>query len=409
LSADTTPAVGTVLDLMVGPVAHGGHFVARLPGGQVAFVRHALPGERVLAAVTESRRGYLRADAVQVLAAAPDRVEPPCPYAGPGRCGGCDFQHVAPAGQLELKAAVVRELLGRPGGLAGPEIDNLRVRVEPLPGGPTGWRSRVQYAVDGTGRAGLRKHRSHEVVPIDRCLIAHPSIQDAPVTDQHWPGRPDSVEVVASSGGDRTVYTRHRRGTSAVSGPRQVRERAVDREWTMDADVFWQVHPAAPDTLATAVLDLLAPLPGERAWDLYGGAGLFAAALAPALGPDGRVTVVESDRRAVTAARRNLADLSQVRVVHGDAATVLANPRWRTVDLVVLDPPRAGAGPEVVAAIVARRPRAIAYVACDPAAFARDVATFRDLGWRLDALRVFDAFPMTHHMELVGRLVTGTG
>jgi tRNA/tmRNA/rRNA uracil-C5-methylase (TrmA/RlmC/RlmD family) len=177
----------------------------------------------------------------------------------------------------------------------------------------------------------------------------------------------------------------------------------------MDADVFWQVHPSAPDTLAAAVLDLLAPRPAERAWDLYGGVGLFAAALVPALGPDGRVTIVESDQRAVTAARRNLADLSQVRVVRGDVATVLATPRWRTVDLVVLDPPRAGAGGDVVAAIVARRPRAIAYVACDPAAFARDVATFRELGWRLDALRVFDAFPMTHHMELVGRLVTGTG
>jgi tRNA/tmRNA/rRNA uracil-C5-methylase (TrmA/RlmC/RlmD family) len=234
---------------------------------------------------------------------------------------------------------------------------------------------------------------------VDRCLIAHPAVQDALVTDRDWPPR-TGVEVVASSGGDVTVLA----GRHVVTGPKLVRERAFGREWTLAASAFWQVHPAAADTLAAAVVDLLAPRPGERAWDLYGGAGLFAAALAPKLGPDGRVTIVESDPLGVTAARRNLTDLPQVRVAPGDVATVLANPRWRAVDIVVLDPPRAGAGRDVVAAIVARNPRAVAYVACDPAAFARDVATFRDQGWRLVALRGFDAFPMTHHVELVGLL-----
>ncbi len=395
--------VGTILDLTVGAVAHGGHCVARPADGPVVFVRHALPGERVRAVVTESRRGYLRADAVEVLAASPDRVTPPCPYAGPGRCGGCDLQHVAPPAQRDLKAAVVRELLARIGG-----VEDLTVRVEPLPGGPLGWRTRVRYAVDPDGQAGFRKHRSHDVVPVDRCLIAHPAVQDAPVTDRDWP--PGSgVEVVASSAGDLTVYTRRRgAGPRIVAGPRLVREHAVGREWTLAATSFWQVHPAAADTLAATVVELLRPRPGERAWDLYGGSGLFAAALATALGPDGRVTTVESDPRGVAAARRNLADLPQVRVAAGDVATVLANPRWRAVDVVVLDPPRAGAGRDVVAAIVARRPRAVAYVACDPAAFARDVATFRQHGWRLSALRGFDAFPMTHHVECVGLLVKGS-
>jgi tRNA/tmRNA/rRNA uracil-C5-methylase (TrmA/RlmC/RlmD family) len=386
--------VEATLELTVGPVAHGGHCVARQPDGPVVFVRHALPGERVRAVVTERRRGYLRADAVEVLSASPDRVAPPCPYAGPGRCGGCDFQHVAPPAQRELKAAVVRELLAQLGG-----VHDFPVRVEPLPGGPLDWRTRVQYAVDREGRAGFRKHRSHDVVPVDRCLIAHPAVRDAPVTDRTWPPG-TGVEVVASSCGDVTVLAKRR----PVSGSRSVRERAVGREWTLAASAFWQVHPAATDTLATAVVDLLAPRPGERAWDLYGGSGLFAAALAPGLGADGRVTIVESDPLGVTAARRNLADLPQVRVAPGDVATVLANPRWRTVDIVVLDPPRAGAGRDVVAAIVTRNPRAVAYVACDPAAFARDVATFRSFGWSLAELRGYDAFPMTHHVELVGLL-----
>jgi tRNA/tmRNA/rRNA uracil-C5-methylase (TrmA/RlmC/RlmD family) len=391
--------VGAMLDLAVEGVAHGGHCVARPADGPVVFVRHALPGERVRAVVTEVRRGYLRADAVEVLVAAADRVPPPCPYAGPGRCGGCDFQHATPSAQRALKATVVSELLARLGGLK-----DFTVRVEPLPGGALDWRTRVRYATDLDGRAGFRKHRSHEVVPVDRCLIAHPAVRDAPVTDRDWPPGTD-VEVVASAAGDVTVHTRRRGGaTRLVSGPKLIRERAVGREWTVAATAFWQVHPAAADTLAAAVVDLLEPRPGERAWDLYGGSGLFAAALAPALGPAGRVTVVESDPRGVTAARRNLADLRQVRFAAGDVAAVLANPRWRSVDIVVLDPPRTGAGAAVVAAIVARRPRAVGYVACDPAAFARDVATFADHGWRLSALRAFDAFPMTHHVELVGLL-----
>ncbi len=405
-----------VVELTVGAIAHGGHCVARLPGqpgpvpvelgdpdpgGQVVFVRHALPGERVRAVVTERRRGYLRADAVEILEASPDRVQAPCPYARPGLCGGCDFQHVAPAAQLALKADVVREQLARLGG-----VHDVPVRVEPLPGGPLGWRSRVQYAVDGSGHVGFRRHRSHDVVAVERCPIAHPAIQDAPVAASSWP--PDStVEVVASSGGDLSVHA-GRRGLRLVSGPRLVRERAADREWTVAATGFWQVHPAAPDALVSCVLDFLQPRPGERAWDLYGGAGLFASALAGRVGPTGRVTIVESDRRGVTAARRNLADLPQVRVVAGDVASVLANPRWRAVDLVVLDPPRSGVGREVIGLVVARRPRAVAYVSCDPAAFGRDVATFRERGWRLTRLRAFDAFPMTHHVECVGLLVRAT-
>jgi tRNA/tmRNA/rRNA uracil-C5-methylase (TrmA/RlmC/RlmD family) len=384
-----------LLELTVGPVAHGGHCVARDgDGGLVVFVRHALPGERVRAVVTERRKGYLRADAVEILEASPDRVEPPCPYAGPGRCGGCDFQHVDPSAQRSLKAAVVREQLAR---LAA--LPDFPVLVEPLPGGPLDWRTRVRYAVDGAGRPGFRRHRSHDVVPVDRCLIAHPAVRDAQVTDRTW--RPDStVEVVASGAGEVTVHDGRR-----YSGPRQVHEHAAGRDWTLAATGFWQVHPAAADTLATAVVDLLDPGPGEKAWDLYGGAGLFAAALAPRLGPTGRVTIVEADDRGVTAARRNLADLRQVHVAPGEVAVVLANPRWRAIDLVVLDPPRSGAGADVVAAITARGPRAVAYVACDPAAFARDVATFRAAGWRLDALRAFDAFPMTQHVECVGLLL----
>ncbi|WNM40409.1 TRAM domain-containing protein [Micromonospora halotolerans] len=391
------------VELTVDAVAPGGHCVARVDG-QVVFVRHALPGERVVAEVTELHRGFARADAVEILTPSPDRVEQPCPYAKPGRCGGCDLQHVTPAAQLDWKLAVVREQLTRLGGLTDDQVDVLGVRVEALPGGPLGWRSRVRYAVDAAGRAGLLKHRSHEVVPVDRCLIAHPALQELPVlapSGARWPDA-DAVETVASTGGDVSVVAYAEGVPTPVSGPAEVREVAADRDWTLPASGFWQVHPAAADTLVGAVLDLLDPRPGETAWDLYGGAGLFAAALAGRVG-DARVTLVESSQSGVDAARANLADLPRVEVVAARVETALARRRVTgPVDLVVLDPPRSGAGAPVVRDIVTAHPRAVAYVACDPAAFARDVRTFIGAGWRLAALRGFDLFPMTQHVELVG-------
>lgn len=391
------------VELTVDAVAPGGHCVARVDG-QVVFVRHALPGERVIAEVTEVHRGFVRADAVTVLDPSPDRVEPPCPYARPGACGGCDLQHVAPDAQLAWKTAVVREQLVRLGGLTDAELDKLGIRVEALPGGLLGWRSRVRYAVDAADRAGLLKHRSHEVVPIDRCRIAHPAIQQLPVLTERWPAA-EAVETIASTGGDMTV-TEIRDGVpTLVSGPAEVREVAAGRDWTLPASAFWQVHPAAADTLCAAVLDLLDPQPGETGWDLYGGAGLFAAALAGRVG-DARITLVESSRDGVDAARANLADLPQVEVVAARVETALTRRRITgPVDVVVLDPPRSGAGAQVVRDIVAAGPRAVAYVACDPAAFARDVRTFTELGWRLAALRGFDLFPMTQHVEQVGLLL----
>jgi tRNA/tmRNA/rRNA uracil-C5-methylase (TrmA/RlmC/RlmD family) len=393
---------GDLVEVTVGPPAHGGHCVARIggPHGQVVFVRHALPGERVTVVVTERHRGYLRGDAIAIHEAAADRVSPPCPYAHPGGCGGCDLQHVADGAQLSWKAAVVREQLARPGGLAPAEIDELGVRVESLPGGTLGWRSRVRYAVDAAGRPGLLQHRSHQVVPVQRCRIAHPALQELDVTRRRWPGEA-AVEVVASTGGDVSVVT----GNGDVcNGPAEVVELAAGRRWRVPVGDFWQVHPAAADTLVAAVLDLVEPAPGELAWDLYGGSGLFAAALAGRTGA--RVTLVESGPAGVAAARANLADLPAIEVIAARVEVALARRRITgPVDVVVLDPPRTGAGARVVGGIVAAGPRAVAYVACDPAAMARDVAAFRAAGWRLAALRAFDCFPMTQHVECVALLI----
>jgi len=454
---------GAIIELTVGAVAHGGHCVSR-HDGRVVFVRHALPGETVRALVTEQHSSFLRADAVEILDASPRRVAPPCPWAGPGLgnadgaprakvgpghahgaprakfCGGCDLQHADLAYQRELKTAVLREQLVRLGGLDESTVDRLAPVVRPLPAVPgepdgQGWRTRVQYTVDSTGRAGLLAHRSHEVVGVDRCLIAHAAVRDTDVLRRDWPDhgvdrehrgprargasaseprRREQRDAVASrhvievvAGEPSTVLARRADASPAVvSGPETVTERAVGRSWRLPPTAFWQVHPSAADTLAAAVVELLAPRPGDRIWDLYGGVGLFAAALAPHADATGRITVVEGDAAAAAAARECLRDLTTVTVVHADVAKALRNARWRAVDLVVLDPPRSGAGPQVVAAVAARGPRAVAYVACDPAALARDIRTFRSFGYELTVLRAYDLFPHTHHLEAVALLTT---
>jgi tRNA/tmRNA/rRNA uracil-C5-methylase (TrmA/RlmC/RlmD family) len=393
---------GDTVEVTVGMPAHGGHCVARIGDehGRVVFVRHALPGERVTVEITELHKGYLRADAIEIHQASPDRVTPPCPYARPGACGGCDLQHVADGAQLDWKTTVVREQLARLAGLSAEQIDDLGVRVQRVPGGILGWRTRIRYSVDAAGRPGLLQHRSHQVVPIDRCRIARPALQELDITGREWPDA-DAIEAVASSGGDVSVLTRP--SGALVEGPPQVREVAAGRDWQVPVDGFWQGHPAAADTLVAAVLDMLQPAPGESAWDLYGGAGLFAAAVAERT--KARVTVVESSNGGVAAARANLADLAGVEVVQAKVDVALSRRRVAgPVDLVVLDPPRTGAGAKVVRSVVAAGPRAVAYVACDPAALARDIATFAAAGWTLAELRGYDLFPMTQHIECVALL-----
>ncbi|MCE7081275.1 class I SAM-dependent RNA methyltransferase [Streptomyces sp. ST2-7A] len=426
--------VGREWEVEVGPVAHGGHCVARTPEGRVLFVRHTLPGERVIARVTEGheKSRFLRADAVEILEASKDRVTAPCPYAGPGRCGGCDWQHAKPGAQRRFKGEVLAEQLSRLAGMT-PEDARWDGTVEPAPGDklPAGevpaWRSRVQYAVDAEGRAGLRRHRSHEVEPIDRCLIAAEGVSELGVERHEWPDIA-SVEAIAATGsGDRQVILTPRPGgrlplveldrpvsvqraeerdgsVHRVHGRPYVRERADDRTWRVSGGGFWQVHTRAPEVLVDAVMRGLLPRKGETALDLYCGVGLFAGALADRMGETGAVLGIESSARAVRDARQNLADFERVRVEQGKVEVVLPRTGITEADLVVLDPPRAGAGRKVVEMIAGLGPRRIAYIACDPAALARDLATFRDLGYRPRFTRAFDLFPMTHHLECVAIL-----
>jgi len=335
--------------------------------------------------------------------------------------------------------------------------------VEPLAGdsGGLGWRTRVRFSVGPGGAAGLLKHRSHEVVEIGACPIAHPLVNETGVTGQRWPhvssleiavapGPGERAAIVtpaagrrqATGGGPRaaapetpagqaaamlagradTVLTTGRGGKlTAARGRGYLHQRAAGRTWRVGAGTFWQVHPGAADTLTAAVLAALRPAPGDVALDLFCGAGLFAGVLAEAVGPGGTVIGVDGDRAAVRDARHNLRRLPWARIHHGDVAAMLASRtgRAREAGLAVLDPPRAGAGRAVIERLLGPAPaggrppggrgpgrglRRVAYVSCDPATLARDIAVFGELGWQLAGLRAFDAFPMTHHVECVAAL-----
>ncbi|HET9143497.1 class I SAM-dependent RNA methyltransferase [Actinophytocola sp.] len=387
---------GRRFEVTVGPVAHGGHCVARAQG-RVVFVRHALPGERVTVEVTEDRGGsFCRGDAVEVLTAASDRVEPPCPVAVPGGCGGCDWQHASGDRQRELKAFVVAEQLRRLAGLDRP------VTVEELPGGLLRWRTRVRLAVGPDGRVGFHAHRSHRVVPVADCPISAPGTADL-VADRTWtPGA--ELEVALDAQAHTHVSEVRDRRARRLAGSGTAVERAARRDWRVSAHGFWQVHPDAADVLAEVAGGWANLAPGAVAWDLYAGVGLFAAVLAGQVGPTGTVLAVESVAAAAEQAAANLADLPQVQVRAARVEHAVSAPDLPAPAVVVLDPPRKGAGRAVVSAIAARHPDRVIYIACDPAALARDIATFAGHGYTLTDLRAFDAFPMTHHIECVALL-----
>ena len=409
--------VGARWTLEVGGVAHGGHCVARHEG-RVVFVRHALPGERVVAVVTEGRDGdsFVRADAVEVLEASPDRVEAPCRFAGPGLCGGCDFQHVALEAQRRLKADVVREQFARVAKM--PDVD---VEVLPVPGDADGlrWRTRVEFAVDAEGRAGLRAHRSREVVRIDDCLIATDDVVASGVLDTEWedcasvdvidaahPDEPVLVPVPAGAEGKGTDWTETPKGPTGGLVGELARQSDWQGEYVVAARGFWQVHPGAASTFLSRVVDLLGAGPGDRVLDLYAGSGLFTMRLGELVEPGGFVLGVEGDAVAVANGERNTEHLPNVewRAARVDRELRSLVRQGVTADLAVLDPPRTGAGKEVMALLAQVAPRRVVYVACDPAALARDVRQAAEHGYTMTSLEGWDAFPMTHHVECIAVL-----
>lgn len=426
-----------MLDLEVERIAHGGVSVAHHEG-RVVFVADAIPGELVRAQVVDAgRERFWRAETVEVLRASPDRREHVWPEASverapERRAGGAEFGHIRMPRQRALKGEVLRDALARFGGV---ESD---VVVEPVeaalaPGvdeeAGTGWRTRVRLHVGPDGAVGPYAARSHTVVPVASLPLAVAELAAIAPLDRTFPGA-RWIDLVAPSGGPPEVVVRERepsgRGGARDAGRRGattgepsarpvVTELVGDRRFAVDREGFWQVHRGAAATLTAAVQQSIDPDrfdPAAENHDLYGGVGLLAAAVGDRFGPTVRITTVEADARATLHAGGNLAEWIGARAVTGRvdryleglAAATDAAQRGLRGATVVLDPPRSGAGRDVVDRLCDLAPAQVVYVACDPVALARDVGLFRQRGFELEAVRAFDLFPNTHHVEAVARL-----
>jgi len=388
-----TLVVGEAIEVTIEKVAHGGHFIARHEGC-VIFVRHAIPGEKCRIEINSVGSSFNSADVVEVIEASKDRVVAPCEYSHRQGCGGCDFQHVSIARQLSLKADVITEQFAR---IAKMDIS---VEVESV-GSEIGWRSRINATTDRNGKLGFIGSRSHTVIPVKNCLVAAKEIGFSDLTTRTW--KEDMrVEIAASNTGERSISLMPTRGETKSrlsEGPAVLHEKVLEKTLEVSNNSFWQGHVTAPDLLSDVVKDFAGAKNSDHVLDLYGGVGLFAAALIETVGPEGRIDLIEGSKSATSDASRNFAENSNVKVITGDVATHL--PRINSADVVVLDPPRDGAGKIVVSEISRLKPRRIVYVACDPAALARDTGYFLERGYSLVKLRAFDLFPMTHHIECV--------
>lgn len=384
-----------LLDLVAERVATGGDAIAREPGGRVVFVRGALPGERVRVRLTEEHAGYARAELVEVVEAVPVRQAPPCRYVADG-CGGCGWQHVVPAAQVELKVAIVAEALRRTGGLAGASV----LAGPPL--APFGFRTTLRMGVDGDGRLGFRAARSHDLVTVDECLVAHPLLAGI-VGEARFPGATEVVLRCSAATGERLALVGPLRAGAAATLPAGVRrgpkasvhEVIAGVTLRVSARSFFQSRADGAEALVAAVSAAVdGAADGNVLVDAYAGVGLFAATV----GARSDVEAIELSRTACADARHNLRGLD-ASVTSADVA------RWhpRPAEVVVADPARTGLGRRAVQTLAATGAHRFVLVSCDAASLARDAGLLAAEGFDHVRSTVVDLFPHTPHVEVVSR------
>jgi tRNA/tmRNA/rRNA uracil-C5-methylase (TrmA/RlmC/RlmD family) len=416
-------ALGTQVELEITNVAHGGVAVSRLDG-RVVFVSDTLPGERVVARISEDdHSSFWRAETVEVLEPSPHRVPhvwsaASLDRAPEQRAGGAEFGHIELAWQRELKRQVIVDSLAR---FAKLDRD---VEVRPVADDDSrnglGWRTRVRLHVSENGTVGPYAARSHDVIAVDELPLATEALQDAaPLGDRvdgssFPPG--GFIDLISPSAGAPRFITSNEAGDERRTGRRgrTITETVGSREFLLDEQGFWQVHRGAAATLTAAVQDAaIAELvdPAAANLDLYGGVGLLAAALGDRFGTALRITSVEGNELATDYAAENLSEWLGAAAVTArvdrylsrlekEATAAERNRLARAT--VILDPPRSGAGKQVVSSLLNFGVAQVVYVACDPVAFARDAAQFTQGGYELRSLEAFDLFPHTHHIETVG-------
>ncbi|ORA31328.1 class I SAM-dependent RNA methyltransferase [Mycobacterium aquaticum] len=404
----------TELILTTGPAANGGSCVAR-HDGRVIFVRYALPGETVRARVTDERGSYWHAEAFDIIEASPDRVDSLCEIAGVDGAGCCDLAFAEPDAARRLKGAVVANQLSRLGGFDW--CDESDAMAEPVGTvGATGWRTRVRLDTAADGTVGFHRYHSTELVTELSCAQLQDGLLDG-LAGSRWPTG-SQLHVALDSDGVRHVVSSRasaehpkaakakdgrKHTTRVIEGDYEATQRVGDRVWRVPVTAFWQAHRDASALYSELVAGWAQLQPGMTAWDLYGGAGVFAAALAEQVGESGHVVTVDTSRGSSRSARAALADLPWVSVVTDSVRRALSIQRTRA-DVAVLDPPRTGAGREVVDQVAAAEVPRVIHIGCEAASFARDVGLYRNHGYAVEEIRVFDSFPLTHHVECVAVL-----
>ncbi len=361
LVARTLPEI----ELDVTGVVAGGDGIARETNGRVVFVRGALPGERVAVHLTEERKDFARAEVDRVITPSSDRVVPPCPFVAAG-CGGCEWQHVSPAAQARFKRDIVVDALRRIARIEDPPV----AECIALP--PLRYRTTVRVAIDGDGRPAFRKASSHDLVTVNDCLVAHPTIADQ-LRDGRWRGQREVTLRVAD--------------LQVVAG----------RRFRVSPGSFFQIRPDGAAELVRLAGDALARHEITSVVDLYAGVGLFAGALHDR-GVEVRAAV-EGSRLAAADARVNLQGVCEV--VETDVGKWTGTP----VDAVVADPSRRGLMADGVAAIERCAPRVVILVSCDAAALGRDAKLLAAAGFGLETVQPVDLFPHTSHVEAVSTFV----
>ena len=439
--------MGQIIQLTLDAIAHGGEALGR-HAGKVVFVPYAIPGERVQVEIVEEKERWARARLLEaggpgrapLITPSPDRVEPPCPYFGPEGCGGCQWQHIAYERQAELKKEIVADQLRRLGRIANPPVADTIVLAAPswsenggAAGGDTpspipdtpylsyGYRNHVQFAITPEGRLGFRRGASHEVIAVDRCLLLHEQLDELHAAlDVAAAGLTGVSLRVGVNTGQALILLetageeapeleinlpaacalRTPRGIQPLIGQPWIEEEVAGRRYRVSAESFFQVNTAGAEALVEVVRGYVAPRPGDVLLDAYCGVGLFTLALA---GVVAEAIGIEAAPSACEDFACNAGEQMNVVLHEGAVEEVLPVllAQGQRADLVVLDPPRAGAGREVIRGLAGLGPRRIVYVSCDPATLARDSVHLAAAGYRLVEAQPVDLFPQTYHVETV--------
>jgi 23S rRNA (uracil1939-C5)-methyltransferase len=427
-----------LIELTLDAIAHGGEAIGR-HGGKAVFVPYAIPGERVRVEIVEEKERWARGRLLELLSPSSDRVAPPCPYCGPDKCGGCQWQHIAYERQAELKAEIVADQLRRLGKIANPPVADTLVLAAPdlssassaRPGAllEYAYRNHVQFALTPDGgpspglrpRLGYRRPTSHDVIAVDRCLLLHERLDELHAAlDVAWPeltgvslragiNTGQALILFETAGEDTPELELDVPAACALLTPRGVKpligepwfeEEVAGWRYRISAESFFQVNTAGAEALVAVVSEYAQLRSADVLLDAYCGVGLFTLALADAAA---EVIGIESSPSACEDFAWNAGALPNVSLHEGAVEEVLPALRSQSqaADVVIVDPPRAGAGPEVIRELTALGPRRVVYVSCDPATLARDAVHLAAAGYRLLDAQPVDLFPQTYHVETV--------